>query len=832
MVNALSIFSGKSNDLYAVLGVPKSSSQGEIKKAFRRLTKANHPDLKETSEEKEEAKKKLIPILAAYEILSNEERREEYDSTGVMFSSKTPPPEDFTTIEELFRYYNVSPPIVSKTPTMESSRTLQKILNYRGPKLFLIQVFRDDMSVSRAFSIVWESVARSPLVVAGLVELYRIDADSFAGAPLAEKLKVHLQSSSKEIPLFAILDGERWEFVFDSSKHDVPIEEEVVEFLHRFFRDTAKEVENGSVYYHTALEERVALPMQECCPTRLLMPSTVTEGMLTAVHLRFPQVELISAPRTALRQFIEVDCGRSLEMEGHFGEVISAPDFLVALTSPVLRLPFNHTAANATTTPSVSESQFRSRSTDSQHPALWSSNTSSMPDRCPSIEVGLSIFLTYNKVVKFLQDVLPPEHPEMGPITPVNNMNFMRFCEGDCLLYFRPHCDNVSTVDGIPSPTKETAAASSVRNGQEAPHITAKAVELLNRPYPDIQVGYICVDAHPRLQRAISASIPHHHPLAVPGNAEEERKKTMEEPFLALLLHGDDTRVFPILSSDSISSSSSASSSPPHVMTLTPSIIDTAIAKLLLADVDEEVDKMNAGASTPNPAFLHVISLKDTNGSSVGVGNLLHTTPFPFSSNQRYSILSSRFLAQLRPFFFNSLPFFLMFLTHKFWFNRKPTAKPVNRTGKKMGAIFDEDDLDNALEGSGFLILVADKRPVGSGPLTLPSIASDSRFVVRALGPEHTKWKNWMEREKKKLAASGASLPQKKEANKGENASDEAGSTNVERNPHADLSILAIRQTKMTSAAKSDTQSVESFLYDLLDGTIPTTSSVPYTALL
>jgi molecular chaperone DnaJ len=67
------------NDLYEILGVAKDASQQDIKRAYRRLAKENHPDLHPGDAEKEEQFKR---ISAAYEVLSDEEKRATYDRFG------------------------------------------------------------------------------------------------------------------------------------------------------------------------------------------------------------------------------------------------------------------------------------------------------------------------------------------------------------------------------------------------------------------------------------------------------------------------------------------------------------------------------------------------------------------------------------------------------------------------------------------------------------------------------------------------------------------------------------------------------------------------------
>src|SRR5256885_10999389 len=79
-------------DYYETLGVPRTASDADIKKAFRKLARQHHPDV---AKNKKQAEEKFKEINEAYEVLGDPAKRKKYDELGSNWNAGAdfrPPP--------------------------------------------------------------------------------------------------------------------------------------------------------------------------------------------------------------------------------------------------------------------------------------------------------------------------------------------------------------------------------------------------------------------------------------------------------------------------------------------------------------------------------------------------------------------------------------------------------------------------------------------------------------------------------------------------------------------------------------------------------------------
>lgn len=80
------------NDFYSILGVKRTATQQEIRRAYTKLALKYHPD----RNREEGAAEKFMEISEAYEALSDPKRRREYDEFGSVFPNDRPQAHPFT----------------------------------------------------------------------------------------------------------------------------------------------------------------------------------------------------------------------------------------------------------------------------------------------------------------------------------------------------------------------------------------------------------------------------------------------------------------------------------------------------------------------------------------------------------------------------------------------------------------------------------------------------------------------------------------------------------------------------------------------------------------
>lgn len=84
-------------DHYGVLGIPRDAAAAAIKRAYRACAKRDHPDVHREPAAKARAEERFKDVASAYAVLSNPERRREYDAqqrSRASAPSSSPEPTD------------------------------------------------------------------------------------------------------------------------------------------------------------------------------------------------------------------------------------------------------------------------------------------------------------------------------------------------------------------------------------------------------------------------------------------------------------------------------------------------------------------------------------------------------------------------------------------------------------------------------------------------------------------------------------------------------------------------------------------------------------------
>ena len=135
-------------DYYEILGVPRNATLDEIKKAYRELALKYHPDRNKSKE----AEEKFKEINEAYAVLSDPEKRKQYDSMGEYQFSQMFTPEDIFSdfdfekafkdiglgdeFERLFELFEIDPLIRYRVGDFEERDVKLKRRDIKG-ELFL-----------------------------------------------------------------------------------------------------------------------------------------------------------------------------------------------------------------------------------------------------------------------------------------------------------------------------------------------------------------------------------------------------------------------------------------------------------------------------------------------------------------------------------------------------------------------------------------------------------------------------------------------------------------------------------------------------------------------
>ncbi|KPI88940.1 putative DNAJ domain protein [Leptomonas seymouri] len=759
-------------ELYSDLGVSSDATKDDIKKAFRAFTRANHPDLKDGFAAKEAAKESMAKVLRAYEVLSDEKKRADYDAMGVI-PGEAPKVEEMTP-EELFAYYHQSSPIFSKSTTLTRLTEVRRMQEFRGGRVFLVHVYSEvNCDHCRAYSTAWETLYQSSLVNAGVLEMYRIDALSDEGQVLLKYLAVRYR---KEPLVFAIVDGEIWTLygIQDAVKHNSANNafQHLLEFVMSFYYDVFQQTSSLEVAQLDDILAYLRAPRPTSQPLRALLPNINAESIPVALQMRYDQVAIRSVPRDILLEFVEEYCEMEVDVKDRFGENVPMAEFIVVSTEALPTPPKDAPEGGTVAASGAAEATATSRNT------------------CRLVHIGAAVALTYKKASKFIESHLPELHVGMKGIRHAGATDFIDICRENCLVWLREDCSVAPD-----------------------PHMA----QLLSEQYLSFKTGYWCMREEKKLATVLTN---------VGAWTPTSKEMSASPSALVALMGGNDSRVYPLL----------ALNVQPVEDITTESIYSALSGLVGGdSDNDEASPRKSTDIPSKKAVEVHlpqpVSSLLATSGFPLSYKQRLYMQAMtlyrfvlPFLSNTMPFIL----MFLVHKYVINRRK------PEEEEEERKKreeeaaaaataaatnggsaaaaaegsSAGPVRRRIRKPQprvSPYNPRDMQWAKEEKGFLIFLSEDGST-AGSLPLPRIAMEDPFYVRVLGTGQNNWKEWMQEHKPAVPeGSKEELPEE------------------ERH----ISVMAIRKTRMKAVVKSDGQKIDAFLRDLLDGTINPSKELP-----
>jgi curved DNA-binding protein CbpA len=313
------------DDLYATLGITKRATQKEIKKAFHKRVRDSHPDLKDSSDEKAAAKEDTAKILRAYNILSDEVKRDTYDRFGVIAGENGVPSDANSAghhgggspfgggFDPYFRQQRAEP-IKSKTPTISTVAEFRELVaqTKREPSILLVQAYHDACRECRLVSGPWEKLANSGWAY-GAAKLMRVSMDQ------GEESHLILQEAGVSYGpapvIFAVMDG----VVMSLSnlpgvlfaERQMMIQPMIFDFVASFFVDVplaAAPPTQGLPKLEDAIRKACVDGPTSAAHVAVLVSHSVDQGLTHSIQARHVHATVIIVDFTTLHHLLKSIC--------------------------------------------------------------------------------------------------------------------------------------------------------------------------------------------------------------------------------------------------------------------------------------------------------------------------------------------------------------------------------------------------------------------------------------------------------------------------------------------------------------------------------------------